>query len=636
MKKLFAITFILLLFLTLASPALAIPAPIANVGTFAQLKTALEDATTTNILFTGDIQLTNKAVTINPAKSELVIDGAGHTLTGYNSASLTYTLRMNKKGNLKNITFQNMNIAGSNYYGIMTVADSTTLSGVTVTFDSITFTGPALTWARRSNIVIRDSDIRIVSGKLCAAHEVAEALRVRLEGNVNIVKDAPNSSNDLFWISGSNGGVTVAAGANINIQSNQNGNKVKGSGFVKFSCASLHIRFEDDCTFNYVGNNLFQQGDSVDELYVGKRSDINITTYGNLYCSYGIFNVRGAMTVDEDANLQINVLNNKEPQPAVQLRRVGNLTFNRPKEVFIYNSSTKSGNTGLAMGPWGCDVSINFNAVKSIEYWKLNTAPAGSLPAPTYLWTNSDGAIFNASERISGSKVKSASATGYYGLTPFNTSTAAVKNINVIRVNGAYKPDEPVKTTIDIEGIVLWEDFNNMYNTRPFSVNIGLFRNGEPQQMVAVAANGDGNFMFEGLDITDTYGTPYTYTINQASTGLNGYTTVISGSAADSFSVTNTLINLFDIEVTVIWNDSNNALNRRPATIDVGLFRNNAPFKVQKVPAIIDGNQQIVTFKDLEKYDATGIEYLYTAVQQPVNYYTTTITGYTIINEITR
>jgi hypothetical protein len=340
------------------------------------------------------------------------------------------------------------------------------------------------------------------------------------------------------------------------------------------------------------------------------------------------------MTVNEDANLQIYVLNNKEPQPAVQLRRVGNLTFNRPKEVFIYNSSTKSSNTGLAMGPWGCDVSINFNAVNSIEYWKLNTAPASSLPAPTYLWSNTDGSLFNASERISGSTIKAASTTGYNGATPFNNTTAAVKNINVVRINGVFKQDEP--KVIDIEGVVVWEDFDNIHNTRPAFVNIGLFRNGAPQQMVTVESDGDGKFKFEGLDIADPYGTPYTYTIDQAITGLDSYTTVISGSAADSFTVTNTLVTLFNIDITVVWDDSNNALGRRPLTIDVGLFRNGTPFKMQRVATVTAANQQIVTFSDIEKYDASGIEYTYTAVQQPINSYSTDITGYTIINEILR
>lgn len=527
------IAMILLLFSILAVPALAAPSNQISVSNFEELKTALEDTGTTLIIFNNDIAMSKKAININPGKTELVIDGNGHTLSGYSSTSSIYTINVSAsaKGILKNITFQNMDIVGYNYHGIIIADDHKVSNGQTLTFDRISFTGPALAKVEKGNLIIRDSDILIIPSKECDAHEVAKALTVRLEGMVNIVKDAPKSAHPLFWITHSNGGIAIAKAAKVNISNNQNGNSKKASGFVQFSCANLYIRFEDDCVFNYVGNNLFQQGDSVDQIYIGKRSDVSILLYGNLHCSYGVFNCRGVMTVDEEANLSIIVLNNKESQPAVQMKGKGQLIFNKPQEVFIYNSSTNSCNHGLAIGTLSCDISITYNNVKSIEYWRRNTAPYDALPSPTYLWANPSGTDFCAIEHISCSKVKQATSTAYFGSTPWNTTTAAVKDINVIRVNGGSRK-------MDITVTVVWDDLNNEYNTRPAIISVGIFRNGAPYTMQTVNATTFGNLQtvsFNGLDKYDPAGNEYIYTVVQQP--VSNYLTEIN-----DHTITNVLI----------------------------------------------------------------------------------------------
>jgi len=435
--QLIAIFTVLMFLLSLIPVTLASPV-WTEVGTFNQLKEAIENKTDTHIKLTANIQMDKKGIIINPEKSVLVIDGNGYTLTDAATSAISSTINMKSTGKLKNITVQNINIDGQNYYGIITITDSTLYSDVTVTFDSITYTGPGLSWGRKSNFVIRDSDILIVPSKICPAHEIFECLRVRLEGNVNIVKDAPQSTLELFWITGAKGGVTVASGANVNVISNQNLGKKGSSGFVYYSCPDLHLIFEDDSHFNYVGNNLFQQGSAVDRLIIGERAEVNIVLYGELYCTYGVFSIRGEANVGKGAVLKLYSFNNNQKQPLLQLTGVGSINFNSPKEVFIYNSSTKSGNTALALGPNGCDVTINYNDVKTIEYWKLNTAPHTNLPVPTYLWRNPDESKFSASERISGSTVKSATSTNYFGTPTWSTTTVAVKDINVVRITGGY------------------------------------------------------------------------------------------------------------------------------------------------------------------------------------------------------
>jgi hypothetical protein len=433
-KKFFALLLIVLMICALV-PVQTFAATWVDVATFAQLKAAVESATTTHIRLTANIDFPLSSVSINTAKPELVIDGNGYTWKDSNSASYLYALRYTKKGNLKNITIQNMNIVGRNYYGMITIDDSTTFSDVTVTFDNINYTGPGLSWGRKSHFVIRDSSIMIIPSRICPAHEVFECLRVRLEGVVNIVKNAPSSCEELFWITGSNGGVTIATGANVNVSNNQlSPSKTLCSGMVYYSCLNIYFVFEDFSKFTYVGNNLFQEGDSIDKLTVGKNAEVNITLNDNLYCTYGAFHCRGKILVDENATFRVFSLKNKSSQPLVQLRGTGECTFNNPKEIFIYNSSTSACNTGLAMGPYGCAVKINFNNILAVSYWKFNTAPYDNLPLPTRDWRNVPGTSFSATETHLGATCRLATSTDYNGVTPWNTTTATLKDINVVYV----------------------------------------------------------------------------------------------------------------------------------------------------------------------------------------------------------
>jgi hypothetical protein len=438
-KKFFAFLLVVLMIVALV-PAQTFAATWVDVATFAQLKSAIESATTTHIRLQTNIDFPSSGVIINTAKPELVIDGNGYTWTDANSISSNNTLRYTKKGNLKNITIQNMRIIGRNYHGMITVDDSTSFSDVTITFDNINYTGPGLSWGKKSNYVIRDSTIMLVPSSPSAAHQVVSCLRVRLEGNVNITKNAPTSSADLFWITGSNGGVTIATDANVNISNNQlSPSKTCSSGMVQYFCSNIYFIFEDFSRFTYVGNNLFQQGDSIDTLTVGKNAEVNITLNGEFYFSYGAFHCRGKMLVDENATFRVFAFKNKDEQPLIQLRGKGECTFNNPREVFIYNSSTNKCNAGLAMGPNGCDVKFIFNNIMEVSYWKFNTAPPTALPAPTYDWKNATGYPFSAMERHLISTCKAATATDYTGTTPWNTTTATVNNINVVRIWGGVR-----------------------------------------------------------------------------------------------------------------------------------------------------------------------------------------------------
>ena len=434
MRRKFIATLLIVLTICAQIPVAAYAESWVNVATFDQYKNAVEDSVTTHIRLTGNIVYSDQKISLNQAKPVLVIDGAGFTVTDSYKDDLSHALYLSKKGNLKNISIINMNIIGNNKYGILAVNNSSTLSDVNVTFDNVTYRGPMLSWGEKSCYVIRNSNITIAASGSTKAKGVLECLRVRFEGSVNMVMDAGTGERDMITIHGSNCGVTIASKANVTVTNRTNSAKKGGSGFVDYKCSNLHFIFEDDSIFSYVGNNLFHEGGAIDNLTVGKLANVNITLYGDLHGSYGAFHCDGTMTVNEGSTFRVMAFNNKEDQPLVQLRGKGVCRINSPKEFFIYNSSTNKCNTGLAMGPYGCDVNFYFNDVRQISYWKMNTAPYNKLPAPTHDWFNTDSSRFSATERISGSTCKSASTTGYNGLEKFDTKTAVLKDINVVGV----------------------------------------------------------------------------------------------------------------------------------------------------------------------------------------------------------
>jgi hypothetical protein len=705
MKKSLFIAIILLIILAFSIPALSAPATFTNVSNFSQLKAALENTTTTHIIFTNNINLEKTAVAINPSKSELVIDGAGFTLTSFDSDDSKYTLSLNQFKTLKNITVQNMNIVGYNKNGIVYIPSSTTYSSVTLTYSNITYSGMQLVEARKSNVVFRDCEINLIPLRSKHPSEVAAATHIRLEGTVNIVKNAPGCKMDLFHIHSKGGGLTVASGAVVNVEDNLLGSRPKDWGFVKVPYNSCYIRFEDNSKFTYAGNNVFQKGEEIDNIYIGRNTEVNVFTYGNFFCENGLFAINKLMIIEEGASVNLLGMANGKDKPVIWLDSGGQLVINNPKQVLIYNSYAQKSSAGLAIRADGCaETTFAVKNIAHLEFWSMNSRPSDNLLAPTRAWANLNGGQFSAAVTQKEKKTKTATTSGYSGLTPFNTTTATLNNVNVIRVNGgfamneakiivicrdaatgldlpngrqehnvprgAYGPYSPFyaypdytfkawdstsdppsgiisvgetktivflyeKATIDIEGIVTWNDFANKNNTRPASVNIDLFRNGTFLQTVSVPSDGDGKFKFVGLPLVDAFGIPYVYTIGQqGSPPLDKYTTAIAGSAATGFIVTNSLILKADIEVTVIWDDYSNVLGLRPATVMVGLFRNNGPFQAQTVPVPLVGNEQKVLFANVDLYSPLGDPHIYTAVQQPTNnfYLSPQISGFTITN----
>ncbi|TKI89840.1 Cna B-type domain-containing protein, partial [Bacillus wiedmannii] len=99
-----------------------------------------------------------------------------------------------------------------------------------------------------------------------------------------------------------------------------------------------------------------------------------------------------------------------------------------------------------------------------------------------------------------------------------------------------------------------------------------------------------------------------------------GYKSEVKG-----YDITNTKVAKMTVEGTKTWKDGN--ATDRPATIKVDLLQNGNAIETQDVTA---ANGWKYTFTNLESYDASGVAYIYTVKEQPVDGYKSEVHGYDI------
>lgn len=119
---------------------------------------------------------------------------------------------------------------------------------------------------------------------------------------------------------------------------------------------------------------------------------------------------------------------------------------------------------------------------------------------------------------------------------------------------------------VDIKVTKKWEDENNHYNNRPQSVRVYLYMDNVKQKDKYIdLKTPDWAGTFTGLEPVKGY------TVKEEVPA--GYTASITGTVKDGFIITNTLERT-SVSVEKIWDDENNALKLRPATINVSLWQN--------------------------------------------------------------
>lgn len=181
---------------------------------------------------------------------------------------------------------------------------------------------------------------------------------------------------------------------------------------------------------------------------------------------------------------------------------------------------------------------------------------------------------------------------------------------------------------VELGGEKIWKDNNNAYGTRPDSIIVNLFANGEKVQNKEVTKGELGNwtFFFANLVKFDEEGKKIEYSISE--NDVINYIGKVEGT-----NITNTLTGTTEIKGIKIWHDSDNDYETRPESIIVKLLANGKEIAKKTVKADENGEWKFA-FEDLDEYDSNGVKIEYTVEENPVDRYVTDIKGTTIINTL--
>ena len=157
-------------------------------------------------------------------------------------------------------------------------------------------------------------------------------------------------------------------------------------------------------------------------------------------------------------------------------------------------------------------------------------------------------------------------------------------------------------------------------------MTVHLFADGVEVNKTTLNATKSWKFTFDNLPVYKN-GKKINYTISEDV--VSGYTTVINNSTAGNFTITNTHVtNVTEINVTKVWNDSNNQDGIRPQNVTVHLFADGV--EVNKTTLNATKSWKF-TFKDLPVYKE-GKKIKYTISEDVVSGYTTVISNATVGN----
>lgn len=139
--------------------------------------------------------------------------------------------------------------------------------------------------------------------------------------------------------------------------------------------------------------------------------------------------------------------------------------------------------------------------------------------------------------------------------------------------------------TTEIEGVKVWDDYDNKFNTRPSSVTIQLFADGKYQESQVISANpltpeSDWSYQFTNLDKYTTEGTLIEYTVKEVMlttlvTPLIALNTEYTPEIVDNDYIINHYTNEQKVQFKGIktWQYDQNVLENRPEKLVISLVR---------------------------------------------------------------
>ena len=391
------------------------------VMTSSELKTVLEGVNTyTTIYFGANITLA-AGITINASKTNLIIDGT------YNGVRYRYTdMRSTATGDTiailsavnANIVVRNMDITGYNYYGVIYVAEDTSLRNVVVEYNNVVYVGPQMTFHPTGLTRYVDTTITI-QANYSPANEVAECNRIEIGGKTTI--NTTSSSTSMFWFRGD------STTAYFHILESANVNITSPSRELLYGYDNLAFSVLKNSTFNlttYYGMSYATFGTGA--TLIDTNATLKLTQTG-VFASYPTWYIGGAFTMNENSSLIFINSNGVINTITYNLyfRGSASININNPKAFVLYNRVTDVIYTSVTV-----PVTLKYSR---LNIW--NTAAdisiAGSLSnLPTYSWYKTDASI---------SQVVASMSTTTMSVTTNNYTAAelavlpAITNLNFLK-----------------------------------------------------------------------------------------------------------------------------------------------------------------------------------------------------------
>ncbi|MBC1285347.1 hypothetical protein HB818_06230 [Listeria booriae] len=350
-----------------------------QVGDFAALKDALEkDNGITNIELTADITMTGP-INVHLNKTEVTINGNGHTFTEskLNLLSYTATVYVAPSSKMKTMNIKNMKIRGTHYYSTFQVHDAVT--GVVQNFENIDYVGPQMVANTYGTANFTGTNTVNISqfDNVGTLYQMVRANKVNIAGN--FTADHNTDGLNTFQLYGTNPQLNILDNANVNI-------KVKHDKLIGSAANTTDFTVGKNATLNI---------DTVSELFVGGMSNIifdtnSTTTINRTGVGAGaLMEVAKNFTINSNASLVA-----KQPAAAtahIIRTTVANATINinDPRKLDLDASGTGANRVFSAYGK----TTINFNNLSEIGVFNATN----KTETPTLAWQDATFQVVQAS-----------------------------------------------------------------------------------------------------------------------------------------------------------------------------------------------------------------------------------------------
>ena len=174
--------------------------------------------------------------------------------------------------------------------------------------------------------------------------------------------------------------------------------------------------------------------------------------------------------------------------------------------------------------------------------------------------------------------------------------------------------------TIDINVNKEWADNDNLYKNRPSSIDVDLFADNSTIPVKSLTLNDENGWTgkFENMPFYNC-GKRIIYSVAEKG-GPSSYTSSVITNSDYNFTLSNTL-STRDIEVNKVWNDSDNLVGRRPASVTVNLYRNSLNSQPVGSLTLNAANNWSGLFTNVPKYvNGSLVTYLVEEAAIPENY----------------